>query len=87
MSFVGKVANPKDILHFVKKRSVKDKKQDNAPTIPEIDRNRLKDEQGKVSDFVNEFLGVQKLDILPENRMHDAISLFTDKDDKDAIKE
>lgn len=41
----------------------------------------------RVEDLVTEYLNAQNLDILPENELGDAVRMFVEKDDKDAIKE
>ena len=83
-AFVSKAANPLDILHFFRKRKEKSKvmtdpDMPDISTIPQI-------EKLAVSDLVNEFLGVQNLGILPENQFHEAVTLFADREDRDAIK-
>ncbi len=82
-AFVSKVANPLDILHFYRRR--KEKKTLAEPDLPEIS-SIPQMEKLAVSDLVNEFLGVQNLGILPENEFHDAVTLFADHEDRDAIR-
>lgn len=82
-SFVSKVANPLDILHFYRKR--KERKNVAEPDMPDISCIPQM-EKLAVSDLVNEFLGVQNLGILPENEFHEAVTLFADREDRDAIK-
>ena len=83
-SFVSKVANPLDVLHFYRRKKDKTKSV-TEPDMPDIgilpQMERL-----AVSDLVNEFLGVQHLGILPENQFHEAVTLFADREDRDAIK-
>ncbi|TPX73606.1 hypothetical protein CcCBS67573_g05115 [Chytriomyces confervae] len=88
--FVDRVANPKDILYFFRKRQATpgDKKAgaskvgfDMPTTIPE----RL--DKIQVEDLVDEFLAAQSLEILPENGIGEAVRLFVEKEDKDAISD
>lgn len=87
--FVEFVANPKDILLFHRKKTTiaTDKRNKNSMDPVALDiaiPERL--DMLKVEDLVQEFLNVQNLDILPENELGDAVRMFVDKDDKDAIK-
>ncbi|KAI8088978.1 Metallo-dependent phosphatase-like protein [Halteromyces radiatus] len=89
--YANRVANPKDMLKFQRTRttttstSTRNKRSasaildDVSASIPE----RL--DQIKVEDLVNEFLS-RDLAMLPENELEDAVKMFVDKDDKDAIR-
>ncbi|KAI9345293.1 putative meiotic DNA double-strand break processing-related protein, partial [Obelidium mucronatum] len=88
--FVDKVANVKDILHFHRKRQATtgDKKGkdkgigfDMPLNLPE------KLDKFQVQDLVDEFLSAQNLEILPENGIGEAVRLFVEKEDKEAISD
>lgn len=83
--FLNKVANPKDILLFHRKKNFR------AATV-DIDRpkgmeDRLRGDDFKVEDFIKEYLDAQNLELLPENGLSDAVKNFVEKDDKEAIRE
>jgi double-strand break repair protein MRE11 len=44
-------------------------------------------DEARLEDFVVEYLLAQKLDVLPEKEFNDAVKIFVEKDEKDAIKE
>ncbi|CAO3596207.1 unnamed protein product [Absidia cylindrospora] len=87
--YTNRVANPKDMLKFQraktttpssrKPRSASAVLDDMSASIPE----RL--DQIKVEDLVNEFL-CRDLGLLPENELEEAVKMFVEKDDKDAIR-
>ncbi|KAJ3112537.1 Double-strand break repair protein mre11a [Physocladia obscura] len=87
--FVDRVANPKDILHFHRKRVVNPlaKKEKERPDfdLPAIIPESL--DKIQVEDLVNEFLAAQSLEILPENGIGEAVRLFVEKEDKEAISD
>ncbi|KAI9140373.1 Metallo-dependent phosphatase-like protein [Paraphysoderma sedebokerense] len=92
--FVNRVANPKDIIHFYRKRQAykpSDGVKSKAGT--EIDQPNLdaclpeRLEKFRVEDLVNEFLQAQNLLILPENALSEAVKEFVEKDDRDIIKD
>jgi double-strand break repair protein MRE11 len=41
----------------------------------------------RVDDFVDGFLSLHQLQVLPENALNDAVRNFVEKDERDAIKE
>jgi double-strand break repair protein MRE11 len=88
--FVDKVANPKEVLKFYRKRrapiQTNKKSKNSLPLLNDLDAaipERL--DLIKVEDLVQQFL--TDLDVLPEKEFEDAVKLFIDKDDRDAIKE
>ncbi|TPX67344.1 hypothetical protein SpCBS45565_g03855 [Spizellomyces sp. 'palustris'] len=86
--FVNRVANPKDILLFYRKRAstiATAKKKTELVNIEAFLPEKL--ENFRVEDLVTEYLNAQNLDILPENELADAVRMFVEKDDKDAIKD
>ncbi|MBW0480653.1 hypothetical protein O181_020368 [Austropuccinia psidii MF-1] len=91
--FLGQVANPKDVVQFYRKRKISSRKPKNEIDLPEDDV--IIDSQGRatraekveVSTLVHQYLEAQNLGVLAENGMQRAVSLFVEKDDRDAIKE
>ncbi|KAI9362043.1 meiotic recombination 11 [Zopfochytrium polystomum] len=87
--FVDKVANVKDILHFYRKKvagAPKSKLPEPQSVLDLLDQpDRL--DKVQVEDLVNEFLKVQNLSILPENGIGEAVRLFVEKEDRDAISD
>ncbi|KAL7746139.1 meiotic recombination [Sorochytrium milnesiophthora] len=84
--FVGKVANPKDVLLFYRKRTAHEPSKGRfmspvGALLPE----RLN--QCRVEDLVTDFLNLQELDLLPENQMNDMLRVYVEKHDNDAIQE
>lgn len=89
--FVNKVANAREILQFYRKKTTHDptrerRKAGTAEPIQLPDLPAAIDDK-RVEDLVGEYLAAQQLDILPENELGDAVKVFVEKDDKDAIKE
>ncbi|TPX61200.1 hypothetical protein PhCBS80983_g01238 [Powellomyces hirtus] len=87
-AFVNRVANPKDILQFYRRRTQTVSKSKSKPEMVNIDAfipDKL--ENFRVEDLVTEYLNAQNLDILPENELGEAVRMFVEKDDKDAIKD
>lgn len=91
--FLGKVANPKDLVQFHRRRKIGTRKPKNDIDLPED--NLIFDSQGRVTNsekiqvsaLVNQYLEAQSLSVLAENGMQEAVTLFVEKDDKDAIKD
>ena len=83
--YVDIVANPKDILLFHRKKIV------NTPVPESIVKNPIiqpKDfDETSIEQLVSLYLNAQALSILPENKLFEAVDMFVEKDDKDAIKE
>lgn len=84
--FTDRVANPNDILQLYRKRQPTQRHSKTTgkaiqPGIPEpLDTVQLE-------SLVSEFLKQKDLDLLPETELNDAVKVFVEKDDKDAIKE
>ena len=86
--FVGKVANPNDVVKFHKKRGTTMKTDVPMDTVdPDILARQIDLEEIKVENLVREFLGAQSLAVLAENGLGDAIFQYVEKDDKDAIED
>jgi double-strand break repair protein MRE11 len=86
-TFIDSVVNwSSNILKFIHTGKPK-----NDIDLP--DEEPLENSQGKVSEkvhvstLVHQYLEAQNLGLLPENGMQRAVTLFVEKDDKDAIKE
>ncbi|EPQ28093.1 uncharacterized protein PFL1_04420 [Pseudozyma flocculosa PF-1] len=88
--FNGKVANPKDVLQFTKRRAGTSAK-DNDASNAYVDVTGLdllpaeKLERVDVGKLVQEYLQAQNLDILNPEGLEGAVVNFVEKDDKDAI--
>ncbi|CAI5693701.1 unnamed protein product [Oreochromis niloticus] len=88
--FVDRVANPKDIIHFVRRREQKEIKDENS-----IDYGKLFKptavEGLRVEDLVKQYFEAAEqkvqLSLLTEQGMGKAIQEFVDKDEKEAIEE
>ena len=86
--FVGKVANPNDVVKFHKKRGTTMKSDVPMDMVdPNILARQIDLEEIKVENLVREFLGAQSLAVLAENGLGDAIFQYVEKDDKDAIED
>ncbi|CCJ31084.1 unnamed protein product, partial [Pneumocystis jirovecii] len=82
--FVGKVANPNDIVKFYMKKNTRNKAIKSLHT--DIESLNIKLENIKVEDLVKEFLSTQSLVCLPENELGEAVTRFIEKDDREALK-
>jgi double-strand break repair protein MRE11 len=82
--FVDQVANPKEVVYFHRRKTMVQKNNEATPVTLTVS---AEPEVINVEDLVTEFLTAQHLDMLPENKVNEAIRLFVEKDDKDAIPE
>lgn len=89
--FVGKLANPKEVIFFYRKRAkpqndpilkTHNNNQPRAHLISPEERNNF-----KMEDLVKDYLSVQNLDLFPQNEFGDSVKIFVEKDDKDCIEE
>lgn len=90
--FVDRVANPKDILHFVRHREPKDKiKEEGMDFEALLSRPTSEVLQLRVEDLVKEYFQTAEknvqLSLLTEQGMGKAVQEFVDKEEKDAIEE
>ena len=85
--FVDRVANPRDILLFYRKRTGATRTRSESLQIPGAAAFPDQLDLVKMEDLVREYLSSQKLDVLPENELENAVHNFVEKDEKDAIKE
>ena len=90
--FVGKLANPKDVIFFYRKRA----KPVNDPilkpqstNVPRALPSSASEERNvfRMEDLVKDYLAVQNLDLFPQNEFGDIVKIFVEKDDKDSIEE
>ncbi|XP_059187249.1 double-strand break repair protein MRE11 [Centropristis striata] len=89
--FVDRVANPKDIIHFLRRREQKEGIKDEV----NVDYGKLLKttavEGLRVEDLVKQYFKATEqtvqLSLLTEHGMGKAIQEFVDKDEKDAIEE
>lgn len=90
--FVDQVANPKEILHFIRHREAKDNiKEEDMDFEAILSRPTSEVLQLRVEDLVKEYFqkaekNVQ-LSLLTEQGMGKAVQEFVDKEEKDAIEE
>lgn len=92
--FVDKVANPKDVLQFTKRRATAARKQksgdDERYAYVDVDVENLmpaeKFERIKIGGLVKEFLHKQNLELLNPDGLERAVTNFVEKDDRDAIQ-
>jgi len=86
--FVDRVANPKDILLFYRKKVYDGKVKANA-TAPDISLSQ--DSGIRMEDLINQYLnavdGSLQLDVLSERKLSKALNEFVIKEEKDAILE
>lgn len=90
--FVDRVANPKDIVHFIR---TKQRKEDNKEEEEELDFEALLSRASsdhltlRVEDLVNEYFQTAEkgLSLLSEQAMGKAVQEFVDKDERYAIEE
>ncbi|KAI6999617.1 DNA repair exonuclease [Hortaea werneckii] len=85
--FLGRVANATDVVQFHRKRQTQ-KQIEARPEMPDADRlEQIRLDSVKVEKLVKEFLTAQSLTILPQNNFSDAVGMFVDKDDKNAMND
>ncbi|KAJ3216002.1 Double-strand break repair protein mre11a [Dinochytrium kinnereticum] len=82
--FVDRVANVKDILQFFRKRSAVSGKSDNQISEKDI---RLPENLNKLqmNDLISEYLSQFNMSILSEAGINEALRLFVEKEEKEAI--
>lgn len=90
--FVGRIANPRDVVHFVRRRATSQggssgrgaaTKQSTEPNMA-LALGRA--ETMRVEDLIGQFLASQRLDLLPQNEFSDIVRMAVEKDDRDAIE-
>nr|WJN24886.1 double-stranded break repair protein [Pseudozyma flocculosa] len=93
--FAGKVANPKEVLQFTKRKNLRSGRRDqqdgvNGPSAyVDVEEEGLlpieRLEKVDVGKLVQEYLQAQNLDILNPDGLEGAVLNFVEKDDRDAI--
>ncbi|KAL4647108.1 double-strand break repair protein MRE11A isoform X1, partial [Arapaima gigas] len=90
--FVDLLANPKDVIHFVRHREYKDAKAEESINFDEL-LSRASSEvmQLRVEDLVKQYFETaeknMQLSLLTEQGMGKAVQEFVDKEERDAIEE
>eukprot|EP00051_Salpingoeca_urceolata_P001980 m.45836 g.45836 ORF g.45836 m.45836 type:complete len:714 (+) comp11810_c0_seq2:129-2270(+) len=88
--FSGKVANPKDLLLFYKRRVSHRAPRDDKRARTTMDADRPRPEQltsSRVEDLVSELLQEQPLELLSSKTMSEALKLFVEKEEASSIKD
>ncbi|XP_060761558.1 double-strand break repair protein MRE11 isoform X2 [Neoarius graeffei] len=90
--FVDRVANPKDILHFIRHRESKDSMKEESIDFDLLLSRPLSDVLHlRVEDLVKEYFQTaeknMQLSLLTEQGMGKAVQEFVDKEERDAIEE
>ncbi|KAK5802053.1 Mre11 DNA-binding presumed domain-containing protein [Linnemannia elongata] len=86
--FVDTVANPRDIVQFYRRKTAFNKTIA-SKTKAEIDHVEPTEKLDtlKVENLVQKYLSAQNLSILPEMQLADAVRIYVEKDEKDAVKD
>ncbi|KAK3818073.1 MAG: double-strand break repair protein mus-23 [Linnemannia gamsii] len=86
--FVDTVANPRDIVQFYRRKTTFNKTV-TAKTKTEIDQVEPTEKLDtlRVENLVQKYLSAQNLSILPELQLADAVRIYVEKDEKDAVKD
>lgn len=88
--FVDKVANPKDILHFTRRKIITKKEDKNDERLQYAIRKEAL-EKSRVEDVVKDIFSKadtnMQLKLLTEKGMGDAVSEYVEKEEKEAISE
>ncbi|KAF9955940.1 Double-strand break repair protein mre11a [Mortierella alpina] len=85
--FVDLVANPRDIVHFYRKKTAPVRNQARPDTEMDVVDAREKLDTMRVENLVQKYLSAQNLSILPEIQLADAVRIYVEKDEKDAVKD
>ncbi|KAG0040995.1 Double-strand break repair protein mre11a [Podila clonocystis] len=83
--FVELVANPRDIVQFYRRKTGYTAKT--ATTEMDVVDKSEKLDTARVENLVQKYLAAQHLSILPENELEDAVRIYVEKDEKDAVKD
>ncbi|KAG2734834.1 hypothetical protein G9P44_002840 [Scheffersomyces stipitis] len=87
--FVGKVANPNDIIQFYKKRTSetgpKKTKFSDKDLLEEGESNK-KSTEIQLQDLIEKFISVADLSLLPEAGMNYAVKRYIDNEDKHVLQ-
>lgn len=88
--FVSKLANPRDILHYLRRRgglgaAAAQRRLQNAVQVPAEQEGEAA-EKICVEDLVSQYLGCQKLDVFPQNEFGDILRTSIEKTDHGLIE-
>ncbi|KAG0001025.1 Double-strand break repair protein mre11a [Entomortierella chlamydospora] len=85
--FVDIVANPRDIVHFYRRKTTTVKST--TRTKAEMDDVEVSErlDTMRVENLVQKYLSAQNLSIFPEIELADAVRVYVEKDEKDAVKD
>ncbi|KAI1321068.1 Double-strand break repair protein mre11a [Mortierella claussenii] len=85
--FVDIVANPRDVVQFYRRKTAITKS--NPKISVELDDvvETEKLDTMRVENLVQKYLSAQNLSILPELELADAVRVYVEKDEKDAVKD
>lgn len=86
--FVSRVANANDVITFHRRRTANNTSSNvrTATASSKSTEDELTLDHIKVQNLVEEFLQDNNLQLLPENGLGDAVQVFVEKDEKDAVK-
>ncbi|XP_053507566.1 double-strand break repair protein MRE11 isoform X2 [Ictalurus furcatus] len=89
--FLERVANPKDILHFIRHRESKDMKEEITDFSLLLSRPSFNVQHLRVEDLVKTYFQTaeknMQMSLLTEQAMSKAVREFVDKDERDAVEE
>ncbi|XP_017351314.1 double-strand break repair protein MRE11 [Ictalurus punctatus] len=89
--FLERVANPKDILHFIRHRESKDMKEEITDFSLLLSRPSFNMQHLRVEDLVKTYFQTaeknMQMSLLTEQAMSKAVREFVDKDERDAVEE
>lgn len=86
--FVSRVANANDVITFHRRRATNNSGSEirNGSINQRSAADNVTLDHIKVQSLVEEFLQDNNLQLLPENGLGDAVQVFVEKDEKDAVK-
>ncbi|KAI5451646.1 meiotic recombination [Naganishia albida] len=96
--FTDKIANPKDVLQYYRKKAPikkRDRVTADQPDLEDLDGMDGDVESAgtsgvsrvRMGELVSRFLEAQTLEVLAENALEEAVTRFVDKDDTEAIRD
>ncbi|PVF95145.1 DNA repair exonuclease [Serendipita vermifera] len=88
LEFQGKIANPRDVIHFIRTKARNTKNIINQPelSIDQLDLNpKEKVDKVRVGQLVEEYLKAQEMRLLEPADMNEAIENYVEKEDSHAI--
>ncbi|KAF9166818.1 Double-strand break repair protein mre11a [Actinomortierella ambigua] len=87
--FADRVANPKDIVHFFRKKAGGGPRGGDKQDAVEFDTVQQPEglDNARVEVLVQQYLQTHNLNILAEAELANAVRMFVEKDERDAIKD